>query len=261
MRNIGILSAVAISMLTTHVVYAADGAAATVNAQPVKQAWVDVIKKQAGESGRKLGDKEILVDLLDKELLSQEAIRLGIDKQQDFSAREEITHRELLSNMLIKDYLDKNPISEEMIKAKYEEIKARPGIKEYNVRHIQVKTETEAKDVVAKLAKGADFAKLAKEKSLDAQTKDKGGLIGWVTNRSIIAPLGDAVGKLQKGLFNTVPLQSSAGWHVLKLEDVRDVPLPAYDKIKGQLRQQMTKQQISKLLEELRAKAKIEIAK
>ncbi len=261
MRNYGIVVAIAFSMLTTNLAFAADGAAATVNAQPVKQAWVDLIKNESVAAGRQIGDKAILADLLDKELLSQEAVRLGIDKQQDFVLRQEIRHRELLSNLLVKDYLEKNPVTDEMVKAEYDAIKSRPNIKEYSVRHIQVATEADAKDVIAKLSKNADFAKLAKEKSLDALSSDKGGSLGWVTTRAIIPPLGDAVAKLQKGLFNTVPLQSREGWHVLKLEDVRDIPVPTFDKMKERLRQQLTTQQIGKLLSELRTKAKIDIAK
>lgn len=261
MRKFIVLMLAILASVLSATAYAADGVVATVNAQPVKQVWLDIIRKDAQELGRKVDDKLVLSNLIRNELFSQEAIRLGLDKQQDFTDREEIRRREVLANSLIADYIKKNPVDEAMLKAEYENFKARLGDKEYSARHIQLQTEAEAKEVIAQLAKGADFAKLAKEKSRDANTKDKGGLIGWFTKGGITPPLGDAASKLQKGLFTTVPLQSGAGWHVLKLEDVRDLQPPAYDKIKEQLRQRLGSQQVNKLIEELRAKAKIDIAK
>lgn len=148
-----------------------------------------------------------------------------------------------------------------MLKEEYKNFKAQLGNKEYSARHIQVKTEEEAKEVIAQLAKGANFAKLAKEKSLDASTRNQGGQLDWVAKEALKPPLGDALSKLQKGLYNTMPLQTKEGWHVLKLEGVRDLKGPDYDKIKDRLRQRLMAQQIGKLVDKLRAQAKIEIAK
>lgn len=240
---------------------AADGTIATVNGQPIKQAWVDIVRQEAQAPGGKINDKEIVSLLMRNELLAQEAVRLGFDKRTDFSAREEIRHSELLATLLINDTLKSNPISEDMLKAEYENFKKIIGNKEYSARHIQLKTETDAKEIIAKLSKGADFAKLAKEKSNDAGTRDNGGSIGWFTRNSITPPLGDTAAKLQKGLFTTTPIQSRAGWHVMKLDDVRDFQPPAYEKVKEQLRNRLHNQQIAKLVESLRSKAKIEISK
>ena len=250
-----------LASLFSHAAYAADVTLATVNAQPVKQAWLDIVKKDAQDAGNKIDEKLVLSNMIRNELLFQEAIRLGLDKQQDFIEREEIRRREILANRLINEHIKKNPASEETLKAEYENFKSQMGDKEYSARHIQLQTEAEAREVIAQLAKGTDFSKLAKEKSRDANTKDKGGLLGWFTRGGITPPLGVAASKLQKGLFTTVPLQSGVGWHVLKLEDVRDAQLPAYDKVKEQLRQRLALQQRNKLIEDLRAKAKIDIAK
>lgn len=261
MRTISVLMTAILALLLPHLAHAADNAAATVNAQPVKQEWVDIVRKDAQENGRRLDDAAILSTLIRNELLSQEAIRLGIGKQQDFAAREEMRRRELLANLLIKDHLKKNPVSEDMLKAEYESFKARLGDKEYSARHIQLKTEAEARDIIAQLGKGTDFAKLAKEKSQDTLTRDKEGHLGWFAKGAITPPLGDAASKLKKGQFTTTPLQSRAGWHVLKLEEVRDFQPPAYDRVKEQLRQRLRSQQIGKLVDDLRAKAKIEVAR
>ena len=261
MKAFTALMAVGLLILSLTPAYAADNAAATVNGQPIKQAWVDTISKETKEAGNNPDDKMILSELVRNELLSQEAIRLGIDKRPEYAAWQEIKRRELLSSLLIKGHSDKNPITEDKLKTEYEDFKARLGDKEYSARHIQLKTEQEAKDVIARLFKGEDFAKLAKEKSLDSTSKDKGGLLGWVAKATLKPPLGDTLDKLQKGLFNTVPLQTNAGWHVLKLEDVRDLKAPEFSKVKERLRQGLMAQQINKFVEELRAKSKIEIAK
>lgn len=242
-------------------VHSADVAVATVNGQPVKQVWVDIVKQDVQASGGKADDKAIVSLLIRNKLLAQEAVRLGIDNRSDYAARKEIRQTELLATLLINETLKSNPISEDMLKKEYENFRNTIGTKEYSARHIQLKTEAEAKAIIARLAKGDDFAKLAKEKSGDAVTRDNGGNIGWFTRNMIIPPLVEAATKLQKGAYTTLPIQSNAGWHVLKLDDVRDFQPPTYDKVKDQLRNRLNNQQIGKLVESLRAKAKIEITK
>src|SRR3546814_10115922 len=117
----------------------------------------------------------IIDKLIASELVHQEAQRTGLDKQADYLAKEELTRRELLVNTYLQDYLKKNPISEADIKAAYDKYKSEAGTKEYNAKHILVATEAEAKDIIAQLDKKADFAKIAREKSLDPGSKEKGG--------------------------------------------------------------------------------------
>lgn len=256
MRKLIVLAA-ALATFLSPVAYAAD--IATVNGQPVKQGWLDVIRKDAQESGAKIDEKLVAANLIRNELLSQEAVRLGLDRQADFTAHEEMRRQELLANLLINAHLKKNPVTEELLKAEYAKLKAQLlDQKEYSARHIQVQTEAEAKEVIAQLAKGRDFARLAKEMSRDTASKDKGGQLDWAAKGSLKPPLGDALSRLQKGLFTTVPLKTDMGWHVLKLEDVRDRRIPPYDKIKERLRQRLKAQQINTLVADLRAKARIE---
>jgi len=242
------------------VAQAADAAVATVNGKPIKQSLLDFIVKDAGSHGQKIDDntRSIIVSkLISNELVYQEALRQGLDKQSDFIAKEELTRRELLVNAYLQDYLKKNPVSEADTKSAYEKFKTEVGDKEYSARHILVATEAEAKDVIAQLAKGGDFAKIAKEKSKDPGSKDKGGDLGWFSPGGMVKSFGDAVVRLQKGLYTTVPVQTQFGWHVIKLEDIRDAQPPAYDKVKENLQKQLQQRQLEKLLTDLRAKAKI----
>ncbi|HWT29112.1 MAG TPA: peptidylprolyl isomerase [Methylophilaceae bacterium] len=238
----------------------ADNAVATVNGKPIKQSIYDYIVKDATARGQKVDDnvREIIVNkLISSELVYQEAQRVGLDKQPDFQAKEELARRELLVNAYLQDYIKKNPISEADTKAAYEQYKKELGDKEYSARHILVATEAEAKDLIAQLNKGADFAKLAKEKSKDPGSKEKGGDLGWFSLGGMVKPFSDAVAKLQKGGISTEPVQTQFGWHVIKLEDTRTTQAPAYDKVKDGLQKQLQQRQLEKLLTDLRTKAKI----
>lgn len=249
----------AVLMLASSLALAADNVA-TVNGKPIKQSLYDYIVKDANTRGQNIDEntRKLIVDkLIASELVYQEAQRTGLDKQPDFVAKEELTRRELLVNTYLQDYLKKNPISEADIKAAYEKYKTEVGTKEYNARHVLVATEAEAKDIIAQLDKKADFAKIAKEKSLDPGSKEKGGDLGWFSAGSMVKPFSEAVTKLQKGSHTQTPIQTQFGWHVIKLENSRDVQPPAYDKVKEGLQKQLQQRQLEKLLTDLRSKAKI----
>ncbi|HEU4707834.1 MAG TPA: peptidylprolyl isomerase, partial [Methylophilaceae bacterium] len=189
---------------------------ATVNGKPIKQSLYDYIVKDATARGQDIDEntRKLIIDkLVASELVYQEAQRQGLDKQPDYQAKEELTRRELLVNTYLQDYLKKNPVSEADIKAAYEKYKSEVGNKEYNARHILVATEGEAKDIIAQLGKGGDFAKLAKEKSLDPGSKEKGGDLGWFSPGTMVKPFSEAVTKLQKGSYTTTPVQTQFGWH------------------------------------------------
>ena len=238
----------------------AENAVATVNGKPIKQSIYDYIVKDATARGQKVDDnvREIIVNkMVSSELVYQEAQRIGLDKQPDFVAKEELARRELLVNAFLQDYVKKNPVSEADTKAAYEQYKKELGEKEYSARHILVSTEAEAKDIIAQLGKGGDFAKLAKEKSKDPGSKEKGGDLGWFSLGGMVKPFSDAVAKLQKGGVSAEPVQTQFGWHVIKLEDTRSTQAPAYDKVKDGLQKQLQQRQLEKLLTDLRTKAKI----
>ena len=233
--------------------------AATVNGKPIKQSLVDYTVKELTASGQKVDDNiraELVNRLINIEVILQEAQKAGIDKTPDYIAKQELTNRELLKNAFLQDYITKNPVDDATVKAEYEKFKTQWGTKEYKASHILLKTEQEAKDVIAQLAKNGDFAKIAKEKSIDA-SKEKGGDLGWFPPARMVKPFADAVVKLQKGLYTTVPVQTQYGWHVVRLDDVRDAQPPAYDTVKEDLRTNLQRQKIANLVNDLRAKAKI----
>ena len=256
------LIAVAILSLTS-TAFAADNVA-TVNGKPIKQSVFDYIAKDATARGQKVDApvKDAIVNkLVDSELVYQEAQKLGLDKQADYIAREELSRRELLTGAFLQDFVKKNPVSEADSKAAYEQYKKAYGDKEYSAQHILVKTEAEAKDVIAQLGKGGNFAKIAKEKSMDPGSKDKGGDLGWFSPATMVKSFSEAVAGLQKGAVTATPVQTQFGWHVIKLIDTRPSQPLAYDKVKDGLQKNLQQRNLEKMMADLRSKAKIDIVK
>jgi peptidyl-prolyl cis-trans isomerase C len=238
------------------------GDPATVNGKPIKQSWVDYITKDAearGQKGSADGLKNAIInELVGTELAYQEAVKQGVDKQPDLQIAEEIGHRKLVVNAFLADYMKKNSVTEAEKKDAYEQYKKELGDKEYNARHILVKTEAEANEVLAAVKKG-DFAKVAKEKSLDPGSKEKGGDLGWFSPAGMVKPFSDAVIALKKGEMTEKPVQTQFGWHVIKMIDSRATQVPSYDKIKGNLERTLQQRKLEKLMLGLKEKAKIEV--
>ena len=243
--------------------FAAD-AAATVNGKPIKQSWVDYITKDALATGQKSTEtmrSNIIIGLIQTELVVQEAQKQGLDKSPDFLANQELTSRKMLLNLYLQDFIKKNPITDADTKARYEEAKKNAAnAKEYNAKHILVKTEAEAKDIIAQLVKGGDFAKIAKEKSIDDVNKDKGGDLGWFSPAGMVKPFADAVSSMKKNTVSDAPVQTQFGWHVIKLVDSRPVNVPSYEKVKDNIERNLQQEKIEKLIAGLREKAKIDAA-
>ncbi|PPD17692.1 MAG: peptidylprolyl isomerase [Methylotenera sp.] len=252
----------ALSVLTVSpAVYAADSVA-TVNGKPIKQTWVDYIMKDAQARGQKPNDgmkNAIINELVGSELAYQEAQKQGIDKLPDYKINEELTQRKLLVNIFLADFMKKNPVTDADKKAAYEQYKKELGDKEYNARHILVKTETEANEILAQVKKGSDFAKLAKEKSLDPGSKEKGGDLGWFSPAGMVKPFSEAVTTLKKGEVTAAPVQTQFGWHVIKMIDTRATQVPTYDKVKDGLERTLQQRKLEKMMLGLKEKAKIDV--
>lgn len=231
----------------------------TVNGVAINPALVDYIVRQAQAQGRVVDDMArtgIVEKLIISELIDQEAKKSGVVSQADFLAMEQLSTQELRVNAFLEDYVRKHPIDDAAVQAEYDRLKSRPGPTEYKASHILLKTESDAKDVIAKLAQGADFAQLARERSLDG-SKEKDGDLGWFALDGMVKAFADGVAALQKGGTSSIPVQSEFGWHVIRLEDTRTAPPPSLDAVKDRLRHDLQRRQLDKLIHDLRAKATV----
>jgi peptidyl-prolyl cis-trans isomerase C len=254
-----LITLAAISAITLSPLAAAADAAATVNGKPIKQSWVDFIIKDAEDRGQKgEGLKNAVInELIGSELAYQEAEKKGFDKKTDILTAAEIGKRKLIVNAFLADYMDKNPVSDADTKAAYDQYKKELGETEYKAQHILVKTEDEAKDLLSQIKKGADFDKLAKEKSLDPGSKTKGGDLGWFSPAGMVESFSNAVTGLKKGGLTDAPVQTKFGWHIIKLNDTRATQVPPYDKAKDGLKRTLQQRKLEQLMLSLKDKAKI----
>jgi len=196
-------------------------------------------------------------ELINREIVAQEALKKGLDKQADVAAQIELTRQEILFNAYLRDYLRSNPVSEDMLKKEYDRIKPQLPAKEYRAHHILVEKEDDAKGVIAQLKKGENFEKLAAEKSEDS-SKTNGGDLGWSGPERYVPAFGDALKKLKKGQFTDAPVQTQYGYHVIRLDDERARKFPSFDEVKPQIQNQLQQQAVGKAIADLRNKAKVE---
>ncbi len=242
---------------------AKDAVAATVNGTPISESLVGMMLKQRTNLGRPADpeSRKTFIDNLAMQLIiSQEAVKKGLDKAPEVVNRIELGRQSVLVDAFVQDYVKNNAVSEDMLKAEYEKIKAQATGTEYKARHILVENEAEAKDIIARLKKNPKaFEALAKEKSKDRGSKDNGGDLGWFDPRGMVPEFGAAVAQLAKGKFTEEPVKSQFGYHVILLEDSRQQQVQPLEQIKPALTQQIQQQNLKKLFDEMKAKAKIEI--
>ncbi len=238
----------------------ADKPVALVNGVAIPQSRVDirvnVAAAQGGQTDSEELRKAIRDDLINLEVLSQAADKLDLEKDDNTKQQLELARQSVLATAFVQDYVKKNPIDEALLKQDYETMKARVGNKEYKVSHILVKTEDEAK-AIAKRVKKESFSKVAKQKSLDPGSKDKGGDLGFTVPSNFVQPFGEAILKLKKGQISA-PVETQYGWHVIKLEDTRDLKVPTFEEMKPRLEQRRKQEAVKNAITELRSKARIE---
>ena len=238
---------------------AASNKVATVNGVAIPKSRVDAIVKERAQQGMPDNEemrKAIRDELINREIIVQEANRRGLTKNADMQSQIDMARQAVVVRAFLQDFVKAHPVTDEVIKAEYEKVKGQMGSKEYKARHILVEKEAEAKDIVAKIKKGEKFEELAKV-SMDPGSKDKGGDLDWNTPASYVKEFSDALTKLEKGKYTEVPVKSQFGFHVIQLDDVRDVKFPGLDEVKAGLQQRLQQQQLEKAVADLRAKAKV----
>ena len=245
--------------LSTSALAAAEGTLVTVNGKAIPQslanAFINQQKAQGATDSPELKNA-VKEELIRRELLIQEAKKAGVDKKSDVTAEIEAARGAIYIRAYIQDYLKKNPITDAQLKADYDKIKAQLGDTEYKARHILVQKEEDAKAIVDNLKKGAKFEELAKQ-SIDPGSKDNGGDLGWASAGNFVKPFADALTALAKGKFTETPVKTDFGYHVILLDDSRPLSAPSFEEVKPRLQQQAQQQQIGKLVDSLRAKAKV----
>jgi len=234
---------------------------AVVNGKPVPSSRVNALKQQVEASGRPV-TPEVLVqikeELIAREIFMQEARKRGLDASQDYKTQLDLARQTLLIRALFGDFQKKNPVTDADIQAEYDKFVAANGAKEYRASHILVEKEDEAKALIADINKGAKFEDLAKKASKDPGSGANGGDLDWAAAASYVPEFSAAMVKLAKGQMTDAPVKSQFGFHIIRVDDVREAQLPKLDDVKPQIAQQLQQQKLSNFQEGLRSKAKIQ---
>ncbi len=235
------------------------GVIATVNGVAIPQRRADVLLRERATHGASPDDQlraAVREDLINREVIEQEAKREGFTKSPELQAELDLVRQTVIVQNFVRDWLSKHPVTEDEMKKEYEKAKASMGETEYRARHILVDTEDEAKMIIAELKKGGKFEDLA-ARSKDAGSKAKGGDLGWGVPAYYDKAFADALVKLKKGEYTQTPVHTRFGYHVIRLDDVRPAKFPSYDEVKPRLEQEVSQRKLETLVRDLRAKAKV----
>jgi len=234
---------------------------AKVNGVAVPRGRQDLLMQQQGARG--MPDNEqtralVRDELINREVLYQEAQRTGVGKKPEVQAQVDMARQEVVVSAYVRDWVRTHPVTDADVQKEYERAKSQTGDKEYRARHILVETEEQAKSLIDELKKGGKFDDLATKNSKDPGSAQRGGDLDWNVPGTYDKQFADALVKLEKGKYTDTPVHTRFGYHIIMLEDVRPVKFPALNEVRQRISQQVTQTRIDELVKSLRAKAKVE---
>ena len=234
---------------------------AIVNGKAVPSSRVTALEQQIAASGRPIDEAtraQIKEEVILREVFMQEAQKRGIAATPEYKEQMELARQTIMIRALFADYQKKNPVSDADLQAEYDKFAAANGGKEYRARHILVEKEDEAKAIIAAIKGGAKFEDQAKAKSKDPGSGANGGDLDWANAASYVTEFSEAMIKLDKGQMTQEPVKSQFGYHIIRVDDVRQAKLPTFEELKPQIAQQMQQQKLGDFQRSLREKAKIQ---
>ncbi|KAF1025490.1 MAG: putative parvulin-type peptidyl-prolyl cis-trans isomerase [Burkholderia plantarii] len=237
---------------------------AVVNGTPIPKSRADAMIAQLASQGQ-MGQQDpsqvrdaVNKELINREVLWQEALREGLPNRPDVKAQIAIAQQTVVLRALIEDYVKKNQPSDAELKARYDQLVKSVAGSEYHLHHILVDNEQQAKDLIAKIKGGAKFEDLAKQYSKDPGSAKNGGDLDWADPKSFVPEFANAATHLQKGQMSATPVKTQFGWHIIRVDDIRPVAPPPFEQVKQQIAQQMVQQKLQDFEEKLRQQAKIQ---
>lgn len=200
----------------------------------------------------------LLNELINTFMVANSAEGRTLAADPEVKAAMEIANARLLASTVIDNAIENMPVSDEEIEKAYKDKYANSNGREYRARHILLKSESDANAVIAELDQGADFAQLAKEKSI-GPSGSGGGDLGWFTPKAMVAPFSEAVMVLKDGEYTPRPVKTRFGWHVIQREGVRDVPVPKLEEVLEEISRDLRTEKLTAFIKGLRDRADIEV--
>jgi peptidyl-prolyl cis-trans isomerase C len=233
---------------------------AIVNGKAVPTSRAEALAQQVARSGRPITpevEAQIKEEVIAREIFMQEAQKRGLDATPEYKSQIELARQTILIRELFAEFQKTSAVTDADVQAEYDKFVAANGGKEYRARHILVETQAQADAILTSLKKGGKFEDIAKKQSKDPGSGANGGDLDWAAPGNYVKEFSDAMVALNKGQVSA-PVQSQFGFHIIRLDDVREAQLPALEDVKPQIVQQMTQQRMATFQQELRAKAKVE---
>jgi peptidyl-prolyl cis-trans isomerase C len=239
---------------------AANKPLAVVNGKEIPALYGDLVKREMaqGQPDSPQLDARVRESLINLELLSRAALDKGLDKEPNLAAALDIRRKDQLAKAYLEDYVKTHPVTDAEIQAMYDKAKAQPMEPEYHAHHILVKTEAEAKKLIAELDKKAKFEDLAKKYSKDPGSAKNGGELDWSDRRAFVPEFSNALASLKKGETTQTPVKTQFGYHIIRLDDTRMPKLPPLDAVRGEIVKQIQQERVRDAITAARASAKIE---
>jgi peptidyl-prolyl cis-trans isomerase C len=236
---------------------------ATVNGAPIPRSDYDAFLKNLLQGKPVPPDltaeqkNGVLDELITIHLMSAQAVKDGVDKDPEVAANLDVLRMRVLSDGESQKFLKGKEPSDAELHTEYDSDVAAMDKSEYHAKHILVPSKEKADELIKKVKGGAKFEDVAKAESTD-NSKTSGGDLGWFTLNHMVKPFGDAVKTLKKGEVTPQPVQTQYGWHIIKLEDMRDVTPPPFDQVKAQVTKNLIQKKLLAYVEDLKKDAKIE---
>ena len=239
--------------------------AAVVNGKAIPKAKLDKMLASAGQVANNPELRDRARDMLiTRELINQEAIKRGVINNDGIQEQLEQARLNILVGAVFEDYIQREGVTEAELKSAYEQVKGQFSGKEYKVKHILVEKEADAKSLIAKIKAGEKFEDLAKANSKDPGSAVNGGDLNWMNPQALVPEFSKAMVALDKGQMTDKPVKSQFGFHIIKLEDVRESKVPTVAELKPQLIQMMAQDQnwqkakFEEMLAKVKSKAKVQ---
>ena len=234
---------------------------AVVNGTPIPKARADALIDQLVHQGQQDTPQlqmAVREELVNREILMQEALRRGLPNRPDIKAQIAVAQQTVVLRALIEDFVKNNTPTDAEVTARYNALIKDAGGKEYHLHHILVDNEQQAKDLIAKIKAGASFEDLAKQYSKDPGSGKNGGDLDWSDPKAYVPEFADAATHLQKGQMTDTPVHTQFGWHIIRLDDTRDITPPPLEQVRPQIVQQIQQEKLQAFEEGLRKNAKVQ---
>lgn len=241
---------------------AQDTVLATIAGQPITESDLQLAIEELDQQFAQLPEDQkraaALTALIEIKLLAAESEKAGVADRDDFRRRMEFLRLRSLHIAFVEDQVAAT-ITDEAVRARYDqEIAAQPPVNEVRASHILVDSEEKAREIIAQLDAGADFAELARANSSDGSAQG-GGDLGFFGPGRMVPEFETAAFALEVGQHTKEPVRSQFGWHIIIVTDKRPQTPPAFEQVAAQLRSLMLREKYLEQVEAVRAASQVEI--